>query len=98
MEISEENRPQENIIRVLSPPHCARGPSRCEKCKEATETKKICLLRIFFDGGMITRPMIEIERNGKRSLLEFDVLRYFQGKDEALEYAKSQNISDIDFS
>ncbi|MDF1538984.1 MAG: hypothetical protein P1Q69_08775 [Candidatus Thorarchaeota archaeon] len=98
MGISEEHRPQEEIIRVLSPPHCARGPKGCDKCREAAKIKEICLLRIFFDGGMIARPMIEIERDGSKSLHEFDVLRRFETADEALQYASDNNIQDVDLS
>ena len=47
---------------------------------------------------MIARPMIEVERDGVRNLLEYDVLRYFKNKDEALDYARSNAISDVDFS
>ena len=95
MEIADEDRPSEEIIRVMSPPHCARGPKGCEKCREADKTKKICLLRIFFDHGYMTRPMIEVARDGERILLEYDVLRIFENRDEALEYAKKNNLTDI---
>jgi hypothetical protein len=95
MEISDEDRPSEEIIRVMSPSHCARGPKGCEECKEAAKTKKICLLRVFFDHGYMARPMIELERKGERILLEYDVLRVFQNIDEALEYAKKNNLTDI---
>ena len=95
MEISDEKRPSEEIIRVISPPHCARGPNGCEKCREAAKIKKICLLKIFFDHGEIARPMIELEQDGTRSFYEYDVIHYFQDKIEALEYSKKHNITDI---
>lgn len=98
MGISEENRPQEEIIRILSPPHCARGPKGCDKCREAAKTKKISLLRIFFDSGMMARPMIEVERDGRRSMHEYDVIRYFGSVEEARQYAESNNISDVHLS
>lgn len=97
MEISDEDRPSEEIIRVISPPHCARGPKRCEKCAEAAKSRKICLLRVFFDHGGIARPVIEIERDDKRVLCEFDVLRRFQSEAEAIQYAEANNISDVEF-
>ena len=98
MSYPEADRPQEQIIRLLSPPHCARGPKRCSKCEEAAKTKKICLLRIFFDAGEISRPMIEIEREGIWSIHEYDVLRYFENRNEAQSYAKEYGITDIDLS
>ena len=94
----DDARPQEQIIRVLSPPHCARGPKYCDRCAEAAKSKKICLLRIFFDGGMIARPMIEIERDGKWSIHEYDVLQTFASSSEALDYANSHNIDDVELS
>lgn len=97
MEVSDEDRPSEEIIRVMSPPHCARGPKGCEKCKEAAKTKKICLLRVFFDHGYMARPMIELERDGERSMFEYDVLRIFKNRDEGLEYAETNDITDIIF-
>ncbi len=98
MRVSDENRPQEQIIRRLSPPHCARGPKYCSKCREAAKSERICLLRIFHDAGEIARPVIELDRNGQRSFHEYDVLRDFENKATALEFAKSNNITDIDLS
>ena len=95
MEFSDEDRPSEEIIRVMSTPHCARGPKGCEGCREAAKIKKICLLRVFFDHGYMARPMIELERDGERSLLEYDVLRIFENKDEALKYARKNNLTDV---
>ncbi|MFW9919766.1 MAG: hypothetical protein ACFFED_09220 [Candidatus Thorarchaeota archaeon] len=98
MRLSDENRPQERIIRIMSPPHCARGPSRCPACKEASKVRRICLLRIFFDSGEIARPMIEIERDEKWSIHEYDVLRDFESEEDALRYAMENNLEDIDLS
>jgi hypothetical protein len=95
MEISDEKRPSEEIIRVISPPHCARGPQGCEKCREAAKIKKICLLKIFFDHGQIARPMIKLDRDGSWSFYEYDILQIFQDKNKAIEYAKKHNITDI---
>ncbi|MHA1961278.1 MAG: hypothetical protein ACW99U_13730 [Candidatus Thorarchaeota archaeon] len=94
MEVSDEDRPSEEIIRRMTVPHCARGPSRCEKCKEAAQIERICLVRVFFDHGGIARPMMEIEREGAKLLLEFDVVRVFEDENEARDYATTNNISD----
>lgn len=98
MRLSDEERPQEQIIRKFSPPHCARGPKHCAICREASNNPRICLLRIFHDAGDIARPVIELERDGQISFHEYDVLRDFEDMTTALEYARSNNIEDIDFS
>ena len=86
----------EDIIRVISPPHCARGPTRCELCKEALKNSKICLLRLYSNGSEVSRPVIEVVREGERMFLPFDVMKYFESKEDALEYAKKHSISDVD--
>jgi hypothetical protein len=95
MEVSDEDRPSEEVIRKVTVPHCARGSRRCEKCEEAARIEKICLVRIFFDHGGIARPMMEIERDGDKLLLEFDVIRVFKDEEEARRYSKTNNIVDI---
>ena len=86
----------EDIIRVISPPHCARGPTRCEQCKEALKNSKICLLRLYSNGSEVSRPVMEVTREGERMFFPFDVMKYFESKDDALEYAKKHSISDVD--
>lgn len=76
------------IIRKMSIPHCARGPLRCKKCKEAEKVKKICLLKLYFEPGEITRPMIEIYKNKKKCLCEYDIEKTFEDENEAKDYAK----------
>ncbi|MHA1930600.1 MAG: hypothetical protein ACTSV2_18675 [Candidatus Thorarchaeota archaeon] len=85
-----------DIIRVISPPHCARGSTRCQKCKEALEVRKICLLRVYGE-SLAARPVIEVNIEGNPVFLAFDVMRYFETKEEALEYAKENSVSDIVF-
>ena len=85
----------EDIIRVISPPHCARGPTRCEQCEEALKNSKICLLRLYSNGSEVSRPVIEVVREGERMFLPFDVMIYFESKEDALEYAKKHSISDV---
>ncbi len=97
-EIDDSKRPSKEIIRQLSPPHCARGPTRCDKCREAAERKEICLLRVYFDHGIAARPMIELEIDGETSFYEYDVLRVFSNENEALDHAKKNLIDDISIS
>jgi len=47
---------------------------------------------------MMARPMIEVERDGRRSMHEYDVIRYFDSADKALQYAATNNIEDVHLS
>jgi len=95
MGFSEDDRPHDYIIRIISPPHCARGSKGCEKCAEAAEVQIPCLIRVFLDGGMVARPMMEVEVDGALRLLEFDIIKRFTTVDEAKAYAKDNGISNI---
>ncbi|MEM2145061.1 MAG: hypothetical protein QW279_06855 [Candidatus Jordarchaeaceae archaeon] len=81
------------VIRKMSIPHCARGPLRCEKCKEMEKEKKICLLKVNFEAGEVTRPIIEINKNGKKCLCEYDIVKTFENENEAKEYAKRNSLN-----
>nr|MDO8079193.1 hypothetical protein [Candidatus Freyarchaeota archaeon] len=81
------------VIRKMSVPHCARGPLRCEKCKEMEREKKICLLKVYFEPGEIARPMIEIYKNGKKRLCEYDLAKTFEDEKEAKDYAKKNALN-----
>lgn len=81
------------VIRKISIPHCARGPLRCEKCKEMSKEKNICLLKIYFKERKITSPIIELVRNGKRRFFEFEVVKIFKDEIEARNYAEKNAVS-----
>ena len=81
------------IIRKISVPHCARGPLRCEKCKEAVKKEEICLLKAYIEPGEIARPMIEIYKNGKNFLCEYDVVETFKNENEAADYVKRNKLN-----
>jgi hypothetical protein len=94
----ESDMPSEDIIRRISPPHCARGPSRCEKCKEAAQTKMLCLLRVYLAPSQIARPVIYLKKDGMDSYFAFDVMKRFEDENQAIEYAKQHGIVDVDLS
>jgi len=79
----------------MSIPHCARGPSRCEKCKATAQEKKIYLLKIYLQPGEVARPVIEVKRDGESHYYEYDAIKQFNTEAEAKEYAEKHNISDI---
>jgi hypothetical protein len=77
----------------MIPIHCARGPERCEKCKELEmKGKKFCLLNVFLNAGKIARPMTEIYVGCRRIFGEYDIIKIFKDKEEALTYSRNSNI------
>ena len=41
------------------------------------------------------RPMLEVEVDGRRRLAEFDVVRFFEDREEAEDYARENGVSDF---
>jgi len=76
----------------MSTPHCARGPTLCSKCREAAKVENYALVRIYREPGMVTRPVMEIIENGKKSHCEFDVIKVFKDNIEVKDYAKKNSI------
>jgi len=86
----------QKIVKI-TPFHCQRGPRGCEKCKKLEEEgEKYCLIEIHGRGGMIARPMIEVEINGEKVFCEFDLLNIFKDQKEAKEYALKSGIMIIE--
>ena len=80
-----------HIIRILHTAHCKRGPQRCEKCREMN-VEQICLLDINPpDAGLMQRRVIQVGD----SWHEFDVVKVFDGADEARAYAAEHHVIDI---
>lgn len=85
------------VIRRIRLAHCKRGPAVCVKCREMDE-EKICLLDICPpDKGMVQRRVIEITKCGESVWREFDIVRTFDSKEEAIKYAEQNGIDDITF-
>ena len=85
------------IIRKMRLAHCKRGPAVCVKCREMDE-ERICLLDICPpDQGMVQRRVIEIHGDGESVWREFDIVRAFESKEEAREYADQNDIEDVEF-
>lgn len=82
-------------IRSLKPLHCARGPARCEKCKEAHEEPASPKLLDVCPYGDVARPTIEIVRDGKTTFRSYDVLRTFADADEARAFANKHRLTDV---
>jgi len=88
----------EYIIRRILVPHCARGPQRCERCREMAQEKKICLLKIHFTKSSIARPVIEVYRQGERRFGEFEIEKIFKDENDAKDYAKKNAITDVELT
>lgn len=56
---------------------------------------KYWVLTVFFYHGGIARPVIEVERNGKKMFLEYDAYKSFETEEEVLEFAKVNGVTDI---
>jgi hypothetical protein len=82
-------------IRAMKPLHCARGPARCEKCKEAQEKPALPKLLDVCPYGDVARPTIEVVRAGKKSYRTFDVLQTFANVDEARAFATKHGLTDV---
>ena len=81
------------LIKKMSQIHCARGPSRCEKCRKLEEEgKKFCLIKAYLKAGKIARPMTEIVNIDKKILCEYDVEKVFRSEKEAKAYAIDNGI------
>ncbi len=75
--------------------HCARG-SGCKKCDAlAAQGPKYTLIELIGRGGMIARPMMEIEFEGDKTWMEFDILETFENKDDAEAYSNENGIEII---
>ncbi|MGY5876791.1 MAG: hypothetical protein RTU30_13665 [Candidatus Thorarchaeota archaeon] len=86
------------IIRVRRGMHCARGPKHCSKCAEASKNVSIVLLELVGDDGRMARPVIEVERDGDRFHLAFNIVKKFDTEEEARAYAKEHGITDVKFT
>jgi len=83
------------IIKKLRLAHCKRGPSTCEKCREM-DIERICLLDVCPpDVGKVQRRVIQVDVGDEKIWREFDIVRTFEGKEEAIEYADKNGIKDV---
>ena len=73
--------------------HCAKGPRVCKICKEYAKDLKWALLDIAPEvNPMAARPMIELEVDGERVFLPFDVIAYYDEFKDAMEYINDKGI------
>lgn len=84
-----------HIIRKVRLAHCKLGPSRCEKCREL-DAERVCLLDVCPPSqGKVQRRVIQLSSDGKQVWREFEIVRVFEGVEEAMAYADEQGIGDV---
>lgn len=89
------DEPPRFVIRRLRPPHCARGPARCARCR-ADEPATICLLDTRPDPPEAARPTIALTAGGRTEHRPFDVVRTFASEDEARAHARAHGLTDVE--
>jgi hypothetical protein len=94
--MTSDSAESEDIIRVIEGIHCAKGPKGCKKCKDAGLQNKLCLIRIFKEASEIPRPVIELDREDQQ-YFTYDVLKCFDDVQQAHDYAKEHEISDVEY-
>jgi hypothetical protein len=84
------------IIRRIRLAHCKRGPAVCVQCREMDQAR-ICLLDISPPHpGEVQRRVIQVSLGGELAWREYDVVRAFETREEALAYAEEHTISDVE--
>ncbi|MHA1213245.1 MAG: hypothetical protein ACTSSH_12400 [Candidatus Heimdallarchaeota archaeon] len=82
------------VLKKMARIHCAKGPKRCRTCKKYAKEKKLTLLDIAPDEHpMAARPMIELDVEGEKTFLPFDVVAYFDTVEEAQKYAEKNDLT-----
>jgi hypothetical protein len=82
--------PNCRVIRVVSYPVTQKMDKNVKK--------RIALLNLCPENrGMVARPMLPVEAEGKFQMFEYEVVRVFKNRKEAEKYAKQNGIADVSF-
>lgn len=84
------------VLRTMSLPHCARGTTRCERCREAAHAEPKPTLLDLCTGGDEARPVVEIGQDGMSRFSFYRVVRVFDGPEEARRFGASAGVSFVD--
>lgn len=90
-----DGEPPRFVIRRLTLPHCARGPRRCERCREP-RPPTICLLDTRPEPPEAARPLIALAAGGRTVYRPYDVVRAFERDDEARAFARAHGVTDVE--
>ena len=80
------------VIREMKMMHCAKGPERCEKCRDMAKNSNFSLIKLLPGHSMVARPVLEVEINGEKQYFEYDIVQIFDNKGAAEEYSKEHHI------
>lgn len=84
--------PPRFVIRRLRLPHCARGPARCERCRDDAPAR-LCLLDTRPEPPEAARPTLEVAPGVHRP---YAVVRTFADDEAARAHAREHGIDDVD--
>jgi hypothetical protein len=80
-------------IYYLRGSHCARGSSRCPRCKEAEKNGSYALLGQDSNEIDACRQITSFTtEDGKKVHSPFKVVKKFESKEEAVSYGQTNNI------
>lgn len=83
-------------LQVMKKLHCARGPSRCEKCKAAAaEPARPKLLDLCPWPPDAARPVVELARDGGTQHRVYEVLKTFDTVEQARAFAAEYGLRDV---
>ena len=84
----------EYVLKKMARVHCAKGPENCRNCRKYAKGKRWGLLDISpEEHPIITRPMIEIKKNGEKTYVTYELVAYFYKLEDAEAYAKEHKIT-----
>lgn len=84
------------VLRTMTLPHCARGTGSCAACRAAAQAApKPTLLNLCTDGPE-ARPVVELEQSGVVRRSFYEVVRVFEGEEEASRFADAAKIPWVD--
>ena len=81
------------IIKRMPRIHCARGPLRCNKCKELEEKGgSYSLIQVFLEPVDYASPITEIQVNGEKIFGAYNIIQRFEDISEAKKYAEENDV------
>ena len=81
------------IIKRMPRIHCARGPLRCDKCKELDKKGgSYALIKVFLEPVDHASPITEIQINGEKIFGAYNVIQRFEDISEAKKYAEENKV------
>lgn len=89
------DQPPRFVIRRLHLPHCARGPARCERCRDQGPAA-ICLLDTRPEPPEAARPVIALSAGGTAVHRPYEVVRTFASEDAARAHASAHGVLDVE--